>query len=256
METLVVVAHHKTHYYDRTRVQAPGQFGSFGSPPYVGFKEINCRTFESGQGLLPTPLRSCSTPITKKGCSPSSSSSSIPVNCHSEGLKKLKKSTPSSAISIPINIKNGANSIKVEYLNDEFAYSELWAGPAYSNSPPPSSLPIPKFTFKPKRTVSLELHGSPSDIDLPMLAKSAPASPTRDRSPSPGDPYFFAIQSQKPLLYRVLSTSYSLQIHDAWIGWSLLSGCSTCFSAKSFILPLEIVDHTWLLTRTLFEEDR
>ncbi|KAK4357398.1 hypothetical protein RND71_023008 [Anisodus tanguticus] len=209
METLVVVAHHKTHYYDRTRVQAPGQYGSFGSPPYVGFKEINCRTFESGQGLLPTPLRSCSTPITKKGCSPSSSSSSssssIPVNCHSEGLKKLKKSTPSSAISIPINIKNGANSIKVESLNDEFAYSELWAGPAYSNSPPPSSLPIPKFTFKPKRTVSLELHGSPSDIDLPMLAKSAPASPTRDRSPSPGVLFDSSTDSATQTLRRILN---------------------------------------------------
>ncbi|CAN4093704.1 unnamed protein product [Withania somnifera] len=193
METLVVVAQHKNHYYGRTKGQSPVRFGSFGSsPPSVGFKEINCRTFESGDGILPTPLRSCSSPVTKKAyassfCSKSPSpSSSIWGDSHSEGSKKSKKSAPSSAISMPIEIKVGADSRKMECLNDEFSYSELWAGPAYSNSPPPSSLPIPKFSVKPKRTVSLDLPSSHSDIDLPPFAKSAPASPTRERSPSPG----------------------------------------------------------------------
>lgn len=176
METLVIVAQHKNQYYDRTRGQSHARFGHFGSPPSVGFKEINCRTFDSGAGILPTPLRSYSTP---------------------------KKSTPSSAITIPINIKVGAESRKGESLNDEFAYSELWAGPAYSNSPPPSSLPMPKFSLKPKRTVSLELPVSPSDIDLPPLAKSAPASPTRDHNPSPV--LFDTTDSATQTLRRILN---------------------------------------------------
>ncbi|PHU07158.1 hypothetical protein BC332_23647 [Capsicum chinense] len=178
METFLVVAQHKNHYYDRTRDQVPVRFGSFGSPLSVGFKEINCRSFESGVGILPTPSRSCSTPISGKA--------RIPGSSYSEGSYKSKKSASSSAISIPIDIKVGDGMRKVESLNDEFGYSELWAGPAYSNSPPPSSLPIPKFSGKPKRTVSLDLPSSPSDIDLPPFAKSAPASPTRERSPCPG----------------------------------------------------------------------
>lgn len=192
METLFVAAQHKNHYHDRSKGQAPVRFGSFGSPPSVGFKEINCRAFESGAGILPTPLRASPKPVTKKAYSPSfcsktpSPPSSITGNSRSEGQKKSKKSAPSSMISIPIDITVGANSRKEGSLNDEFAYSELWAGPAYSNSPPPSSLPIPKFSVKPKRTVSLDLPTSPSHIDLPPLAKSAPASPTRERSPSPG----------------------------------------------------------------------
>ncbi|KAK4731965.1 hypothetical protein R3W88_024953 [Solanum pinnatisectum] len=188
METLVVVSQHKNHYYDRTKGQAPIGFGSFGSPPSVGFKEINCRNFESGAGILPTPLKACSTPVTKNGYSSSfcsktpSPPSLIQGKSHSEGQKKSKKS-----VSIPIDIKLGGDSRMEGSLNDEFAYSELWAGPAYSNSPPPSSLPIPKFSVKPKRTVSLDLPTtSPFGIDLPPFAKSAPASPTRERSPSPG----------------------------------------------------------------------
>lgn len=35
--------------------------------------------------------------------------------------------------------------------------NERWAGPAYTNSPPPSSLPLPKFSVKQSRTSSLEL---------------------------------------------------------------------------------------------------
>nr|GEW62230.1 hypothetical protein [Tanacetum cinerariifolium] len=63
---------------------------------------------------------------------------------------------------------------------NEFFCSELWAGPAYSTSPPPSSLPIPNFSIKPKRTVSLDLHTvSASDVDLlASLSKSEPTSPT------------------------------------------------------------------------------
>ncbi|KAI3788168.1 hypothetical protein L2E82_00880 [Cichorium intybus] len=53
---------------------------------------------------------------------------------------------------------------------NELFYSELWVGPAYSNSPPPSSLSIPNFSVKQKRTVSLDLPSvSASGVDLLTL---------------------------------------------------------------------------------------
>ncbi|KAF3639017.1 putative F-box/kelch-repeat protein SKIP30-like isoform X1 [Capsicum annuum] len=113
IETGAYARERKNHYYDRTRDQVPVRFGSFGSPLSVGFKEINCRSFESCVGILPTLLSLF-----------------------------------------------------------EFAA--------------PSSIPIPKFLVTPKSTVSLDLPSLPCDIDLPPFAKSAPASPTRERNPSPG----------------------------------------------------------------------
>lgn len=92
-------------------------------------------------------------------------------------------------ISIPFNLKVNVGSWNENSLNDEFSFSELWAGPAYSNSPPPSSLPMPKFSLRTKRNASLEFPTSASDIYLRPIAKSAPASPTRERSLSPGVVY-------------------------------------------------------------------
>lgn len=65
--------------------------------------------------------------------------------------------------------------------------TENWAGPAYSNSPPPSSLPLPKFSMRQLRSVSLELPLSNNDefggagtaATIPG-SHSAPSSPTRD----------------------------------------------------------------------------
>ncbi|PQP98961.1 hypothetical protein Pyn_09772 [Prunus yedoensis var. nudiflora] len=104
------------------------------------------------------------------------------INCRtfqSGTVKTLGKSNP-----IAINVKS---SKKEKPFNGSFSFSELWAGPAYSNSPPPSSLPIPKFSIRPKRTVSLELPSSASDMEMRpthLIAKSAPASPTREHSSS------------------------------------------------------------------------
>lgn len=65
--------------------------------------------------------------------------------------------------------------------------TENWAGPAYSNSPSPSSLPLPKFSMRQLRSVSLELLPSNNDefggaVTAATIAgsHSAPASPTRD----------------------------------------------------------------------------
>ncbi|OIT31074.1 PREDICTED: uncharacterized protein LOC109209179 [Nicotiana attenuata] len=178
---MIVVAQHRNQYYGRSRVQhGPARYGSFGSPPSGRCREENYRAFESKhvikRGILDSLSPKIRSPLT-----------SLPVNtvkCHSENQTKSRKPATSSMIAIPIKIKVDVGSTKKDSLNDNF--SELWAGPAYSNSPPPSSLPMPKFSLRPKRTVSLELPASASDIDLRPIAKSAPASPTREHSPSPG----------------------------------------------------------------------
>ncbi|XP_020238672.1 uncharacterized protein LOC109817743 [Cajanus cajan] len=168
METLFVVEQHKNQYYSRSKSQGHARFGS---SPNRGFRDINCRTFESGRtGILPTPLKSHRSPKT-------------PPNSDNKTVGKLKvtpKSTP-----IPISGKARRKESEDVPAGGGLLFSELWAGPTYSNSPPPSSLPIPKFSVRPKRTVSLNLPGSPPEIEMRPVAKSAPSSPSREHSDSP-----------------------------------------------------------------------
>ncbi|KAE8721390.1 transducin family protein [Hibiscus syriacus] len=145
METLVVVAHHRNQYCSRVKPHDPARFGS--SPPSRNFRGVNCRSFQSGAGLLPTPFNS-----------------PIPIN---------SSRTP----------RNG-KPFTDEISGEGFLYPELWAGPAYSNSPPPSSLPIPTFSLWVKRTMSPDLRAADPVVDVHQTAKSAPASPTREPSPS------------------------------------------------------------------------
>ncbi|XVF32553.1 hypothetical protein REPUB_Repub17cG0092200 [Reevesia pubescens] len=179
METLVVVAQHRNQYCSRVKPHGPARFGS---SPSRNFRGINCRTFQSGAGLLPTPFKYNSTPITKWPSSPPSSSSPK-TSPFADGThsKTTRRSSP-----IPINNRTPINdkSFNEEISGEDFPYSELWAGPAYSNSPPPSSLPIPKFSLRMKRTVSLDLPAADPIVDVHPTAKSAPASPTRELNPS------------------------------------------------------------------------
>lgn len=85
-----------------------------------------------------------------------------------------------------------ASSYDFKMKKDSCAFSppisvtENWAGPAYSCSPPPSSLPFPKFSLQQqRRCVSLELppardefSEAESDADLLVSSQSAPASPS------------------------------------------------------------------------------
>ncbi|PWA69485.1 hypothetical protein CTI12_AA298210 [Artemisia annua] len=141
METLVVYAQNGDQYHSRNR----------------NFQHINCRTSQYGVGILPNPN------IVFK------------QNPYDGNAKQLNRITKSSSVSIPIGVRENITDSMTEIF-----CSERWAGPAYSSSPPPSSLPIPNFSIKPKRTVSLDLHTvSASDVDLlALLSKSAPTSPT------------------------------------------------------------------------------
>lgn len=175
METLLVVAQHRNQYYGRSKAHGSGRFVS---SPSSSFIEINCRSFESGTGILPTPL-------SPKTPSP-----------HSEDSKRAKPTSKSSAIAIPF----AQSSSYEKSFHEDLAYSELWAGPAYSNSPPPSSLPIPKFSMRPKRSASLDLPASAPVIKTHPIAKSAPPSPTREPFPSPRDFTDFATKNLRRIL--------------------------------------------------------
>ncbi|PIA31734.1 hypothetical protein AQUCO_04900196v1 [Aquilegia coerulea] len=150
METLVLVAQHRNQYYTRRKSQFSDRFGC---SPSKGFKDINCRTFHSGAGILPTPSFNSSLLKTPSYAN---------ANSTSNGKITTFSITPPKAL-------NNCTS-----FDDELSYSELWAGPTYCNSPPPSSLPIPKFSFREKRSISL---------DIPV--NSAQPSPDGESVPSP-----------------------------------------------------------------------
>ncbi|XP_061366986.1 uncharacterized protein LOC133310113 [Gastrolobium bilobum] len=188
METLVVVVQHRNQCYSRSKSQGHARFGS--SSPSRDFRGINCRTFQTGSGILPSPLKSFDSPVTVTKRPSSSSSSKTPLtprNSNSDN-KTRSKTTPNSS-PVPINYKacKKERTFSDRVSHGTLLFSELWAGPTYSNSPPPSSLPIPKFSVRPKRTVSLDLPGSCPEIEMHPLAKSAPSSPRREHSTSPRD---------------------------------------------------------------------
>lgn len=209
METLVVLAQHRNQYDSRVKSCKQARFGSFPSPH---FREINCRTFQSGSGILPTPLKTCTTPVTKGTLStPAFSSQKTPSptikvhsNSHPVDNTENKTAPRSSPIPIIIPTRDTPFDDELGISSENSLFSELWAGPAYSNSPPPSSLPIPKFSMRPKRTVSLELPVSDSGVKVHPIAKSAPASPIREHSPSTKD-LFLNIDSATKTLRRILN---------------------------------------------------
>ncbi|VVB07043.1 unnamed protein product [Arabis nemorensis] len=175
METLIVAVEHRNQYYGKRSLGND----RFKSAPSKTFRQINCRTFQSGVGLLPRPKRTSSTPITKgalpKVQSPRSPKSVLPV---------FNPQSFESGRSSPIPITNSRGSqirrCSSEFVDKRrsFSYSELWAGPTYSNSPPATSVPIPKFSLRQKRTVSLSFPILDSVVDIREGVKSAPVSPT------------------------------------------------------------------------------
>lgn len=186
METLVVLAQHRDQAYRRGK--APMSNG-FETSPSSGFKGINCRTFQSNTGILRSPKSVFSSyGNTLEIKSPAA---------RSEPPKLIRKSNPITISPKP--------SPKISNFCDDLSFSELWAGPTYSNSPPPSSLPIPKFSLRQKRSVSLELPDSDSDIELQPVAKSAPASPVRGSLLSHADDFLLSTASATQNLRRILN---------------------------------------------------
>ncbi|KAL5712586.1 hypothetical protein ACHQM5_014744 [Ranunculus cassubicifolius] len=182
METLVIVPQHRNQYYGRNFSHVHERFDY----PMGRFRDINCRS-QAREGLLSPPLTSSDVePTTKKNASPSmtkktpSPKKTNLVGFHSEGAKQFRSNGKSNPI--PIILK--PNKLEKSF-SDDLSYSELWAGPAYSNSPPPSSLPIPNFSLRQKRSVSLELPVRELAMKVHPVSKSAPSSPRGGSCPSP-----------------------------------------------------------------------
>lgn len=206
METLFVVGQHRCQNHSPVKPHGTGRFVSSLSGDFRG---LNCRNFQSTEGILPTPLKAYSTPlIPKRACSSPKTPSSC-GNLLSDAKTRSRITVKSSPIPINSQFPKKARDFSEDISNEGFSFSELWAGPAYSNSPPPSSVPIPKFSVRSKRTFSLELPDSTLEIKLHPVAKSAPSSPTRNQSPFTRD-INHSDDSATQTLRRILN----LDIHD------------------------------------------
>ncbi|CAL4937742.1 unnamed protein product [Urochloa decumbens] len=160
MATLVISEQrgHQLHHSSGRRKKASSVSPHFSSPqPVRGFQGGNCRAFHSGItiGILPSP------PAKGVARTRSSPEPKTPKQQVHHGKKRSRAISISPSTSPP-------------------SRPELFAGPAFSNSPPPSSLPIPKFSLHQKRSVSLEFPPADrsDDEEVPVHAKSAPSSPT------------------------------------------------------------------------------
>ncbi|XP_062209955.1 uncharacterized protein LOC133911639 [Phragmites australis] len=156
METLVI-SEQRGHHHSCRRKKPSSASSHFSSPqPMRGFQSVNCRAFHSGItiGILPSP----SAQVARTRSSPEPKT---PKQQLHHGKKRSRAISISPSTSPP-------------------SRPELWAGPGFSNSPPPSSLPIPKFSLHQKRSVSLEFPPADrsDDEEVPVHANSAPSSPT------------------------------------------------------------------------------
>ncbi|GJN09014.1 hypothetical protein PR202_ga26980 [Eleusine coracana subsp. coracana] len=156
METLVISEQRRQHHHHSSarRKKASAAASHFSSPQSMrGLQAGNCRAFHSGMtiGVLPSP------PV-PRAYSPEPKT---PKQQQHHGKKRSRAISISPSTSPPTR-------------------PELWAGPGFSNSPPPSSLPIPKFSLHQKRSVSLEFPPTnrSDGEDVRVNAKSAPSSPT------------------------------------------------------------------------------
>ncbi|KAJ6392006.1 hypothetical protein OIU77_025883 [Salix suchowensis] len=206
METLVVVAQHRNQYYSKVRSNGPAKFGT---SPSRHFKDINCRTFQSGEGILPTPFQASTTTVTKitnhvplisnspKTPSPAMKSQ---LNSHRVDNGHFKTISKSSPITINVTVPRKETSFCEEIGLSDGLVRHIRI--LHHLVP----LPIPKFSMRPpNRTVSLDLpvsHGT--DFNMLPTAKSAPASPSREHSPCMGD-LFLRADSATKTLRRILN---------------------------------------------------
>lgn len=155
METLLISEerNHQLHHFSGRRKKALAASPQSTRSYHAG----NCRAFHSGitVGILPSP------PAQRVALTRSSPEPKTPKHQLHHGKKRSR--------AISINLSTSPPS-----------RPELWAGPGFCNSPPPSSLPIPKFSLHQKRSVSLEFPPADrsDDEEVPVHAKSAPSSPT------------------------------------------------------------------------------
>lgn len=199
METLVLLDQQQYVRQQETRNQNP----------------VNCRVSQSSTGVFPPPFAFTSGGYYGTGhvgygaMEPSCQSTRSRGTDRSSKNRKIKGSRRSSPIPIASKNKHGIDDLSFALGGSDFfsssPNSERWAGPTYSNSPPPSSLPIPKFSLRQKRSVSLDLPGPELELPKAPVVKSAPPSPSRDTHfSSSGSTFFLDAASATKDLRRIL----------------------------------------------------
>lgn len=158
MGTLVISEQrsHQLHHSSGRRKKASSASPHFSSPqPIRGYQAGNCRAFHSSItiGILPSPTA----PVVAR-----------------RGRSSPEPKTPKQQLHYG---KKRSRAISISPSTSPPSRPELWAGPGFCNSPPPSSLPIPKFSLHQKRSVSLEFPpADPSEGEEVLeRAKSAPS---------------------------------------------------------------------------------
>lgn len=198
METLVIVEQYRDEFYTRVKTLESGRFGNLTIKEGKG-KNQNRLSFQSGTGFRPTPLEISSIPVYYF----SSPKTPPPLTDYNH----TPNSTFPRSDPIPINAEICID-FDEQCCYKSLSFPELWAGPTYSNSPPASSLPMPKFSIRRNRTVSLELPTNSvaeSVEKIHPIVKSAPPSPTRGHNhPSSREP-FYGADSATRTLRRILN---------------------------------------------------
>lgn len=100
------------------------------------------------------------------------------------GLPKTLKEIRSAASSDGIDCMKVGSSFGSGLASPVFE-SEKWAGPAYSNSPPPSSLPFPKFYMQQMRSIAMDLIDANQCSDNVESVESSVVSPSGEKVHSP-----------------------------------------------------------------------
>lgn len=128
-------------------------------------------------------------------------------NCRAVPIPKQRNpERKSPSPSYEINTSNEVSSI-----SPPPSPTENWAGPAYSNSPAPSSLPFPKFSMRQMRSVSLELPSTSSEFSDALRTEalcasswSEPTSPSREVAPVVVQGFVADVASATKNLKRIL----------------------------------------------------
>lgn len=199
METLVIVEQYIDEFCTRVKTLESGRFGNLRIKEGKG-RNHNRLSFQTRTGFSPTPLEISLIPVY---CFSSHKTPPRPsIDYNYTQMSEIPRSNP-----IPINAEI-CNDFDEQCCYKSLSCPELWAGPTYSNSPPASSLPMPKFSIRGNRSVSLELPTSSNAESVEKvhpIAKSAPPSPTRGHNhPSPREP-FHGADSATRTLRRILN---------------------------------------------------
>ncbi|XP_022953295.1 uncharacterized protein LOC111455884 [Cucurbita moschata] len=185
METLVIVEQYRDEFCYLAKTLESDRLGN-----------LTIKEGKRKNQFRPNPLKISSIPVYLFS-SPRTPPPSADYNC-----TPISTISRSAVISINREIcrREESNEFDEHCCYERLSFPELWAGPTYSNSPPASSLPMPKFSMPGNRTVSLEF---PTNSAAESVEKIHPTW-GRYTHPSTREP-FHGADSATRTLRRILN---------------------------------------------------